>query len=36
MNKKININWSIIIQALLTAITSVASAITLSSCFHVI
>ncbi len=32
MSKKVSINWSILIQALLTAITSIASAITLNSC----
>ena len=36
MSKKININWSLVIQALLTAITSLASAITLNSCYNVL
>ena len=36
MSKKISINWGIVIQAFLTAITSIASAITLNSCYNVI
>ena len=32
MSKKISINWNIVIQAVLAAITSIASAITLNSC----
>ena len=34
MSKRININWNIVIQAALAAISSLASAITLSSCIH--
>ncbi len=34
MKGKININWNTVIQALLAAITSIASAITLNSCIN--
>ncbi len=34
MMKKVKINWNTVIQALLTAITSIASAITLNSCIN--
>lgn len=34
MSRKININWNIVIQAVLAAITSIASAITLNSCIN--
>ncbi|MBQ6746388.1 MAG: smalltalk protein [Bacteroidaceae bacterium] len=34
MSKKVSINWNIIIQAVLAAITSIASAITLNSCIN--
>lgn len=34
MMKKVKINWNTVIQALLAAITSIASAITLNSCIN--
>ena len=34
MKGKININWKIVIQAVLAAITSITSAITLNSCIN--
>ncbi len=36
MDKKTSINWNLIIQAILTAITSIASAITLNSCINLV
>lgn len=34
MMKRVKINWNTVIQALLAAITSIASAITLNSCIN--
>ena len=36
MSKKVTINWNTVIQGVLTFITSLASAITLNSCYHII
>lgn len=36
MSRKYIINWNTVIQAVLAAITSIASAITLNSCMHIV
>jgi len=36
MSKKININWNMVAQGIMTLIATLASAITLNSCIHVL
>ena len=36
MFKKIKVNWNTVIQALLAAATTIASAITLNSCYNLL
>ncbi len=36
MFKKIKVNWNTVIQALLTAATTIASAITFNSCYNLL